>query len=127
MQILFVYRLDLFLPSSYTYPMAAVLLIPTATGGRKRVHVSSGGSVHYTLVYYNAVDAAARWGLERKEGTTWVYVPPTYVVRPNDELRVAFPPQKSSAASGIVKLLTTFVQSLRRKPNAHPGIRTRKK
>ena len=93
------------------------------------MHIDDGVSVVHALTTHKAVQAAARWGLEKKAtGTTWVKVPMSYIPRAGDDLRIAFPSQQQShAGDGLAKLLTTLLSSLKRRPRASTGNRTRRK
>lgn len=107
--------------------MTAFLSVPTSSGGRRRIKVDAGKTVQHELMANKAMDAAARWGLEKKVGHEWVRVHASYVLKEGDELRVAFPSQTSRAAEGMAELLAKFVKTIKRKPHASTGIRTRRK
>lgn len=90
----------------------ALLFLPTPRGGRHPKRVRDGTSVAQALREYGFPHAGARYGVERKEGDSWVAVPLSYIIAPGDELRVALPQQKSEAGHPFAKFLESLLSQL---------------
>lgn len=90
----------------------AILFLPTPQGGRHPKRVREGTSVAQALREYGFPHAGARYGVEKKDGETWVQVPLSYVIAQGDELRVRLPAQASKAGDPFARLLESLLSQL---------------
>lgn len=93
----------------------AHLQVPNSAGGQTSVSLSAGQSLVVALKQANALDVAARRGVELRRGPKWERVPISYVVSSGDELRVCFPAQHSSAGQVLTGVLSKILKGLKKR------------